>query len=118
MNRAVEAAGRLKDKMGVGPAIYNIRYIKPLDVELLEEICAGFSEVVTIEDGSIVGGLHGAVAEYVSQNHIGVKVTPIAIPDRYLSQGTQNELRDECGLTTDRIYELLEQKMRKIVKKD
>ena len=118
VNRAVEAAGRLKDKMGVGPAIYNIRYIKPLDVELLEEICAGFSEVVTIEDGSIVGGLHGAVAEYVSQNHIGVKVTPIAIPDRYLSQGTQNELRDECGLTTDRIYELLEQKMKKIVKKD
>ena len=118
VNRAVEAAGRLKDKMGVGPAIYNIRYIKPLDVELLEEICAGFSEVVTIEDGSIVGGLHGAVAEYVSQNHIGVKVTPIAIPDRYLSQGTQNELRDECGLTTDRIYELLEQKMKKIAKKD
>ena len=118
VNRAVEAAGRLKDKMGVSPAIYNIRYIKPLDVELLEEICAGFSEVVTIEDGSIVGGLHGAVAEYVSQNHIGVKVTPIAIPDRYLSQGTQNELRDECGLTTDRIYELLEQKMKKIVKKD
>ena len=118
VNRAVEAAGRLKDKMGVSPAIYNIRYIKPLDVELLEEICAGFSEVVTIEDGSIVGGLHGAVAEYVSQNHIGVKVTPIAIPDRYLSQGTQNELRDECGLTTDRIYELLEQKMKKIAKKD
>ena len=118
VNRAVEAAGRLKGKMGVSPAIYNIRYIKPLDVELLEEICAGFSEVVTIEDGSIVGGLHGAVAEYVSQNHIGVKVTPIAIPDRYLSQGTQNELRDECGLTTDRIYELLEQKMKKIAKKD
>ena len=118
VNRAVEAASRLKGKMGVSPAIYNIRYIKPLDVELLEEICAGFSEVVTIEDGSIVGGLHGAVAEYVSQNHIGVRVTPVAIPDRYLSQGTQNELRDECGLTTDRIYELLEPKMKKIAKKD
>jgi 1-deoxy-D-xylulose-5-phosphate synthase len=116
--RAKEAAEKILAEKGWNPAIYNIRYIKPLDVELLEEICAGFSEVVTIEDGSIVGGLHGAVAEYVSQNHIGVKVTPIAIPDRYLSQGTQNELRDECGLTTDRIYELLEQKMKKIAKKD
>ena len=45
-------------------------------------------------------------------------MTPIAIPDRYLSQGTQDELRDECGLTTARIVELLEEKMKKISKKD
>ena len=118
VNRAVEAAKELKDKTGSCPAIYNIRYIKPIDEEMLEEICGRFSEIVTIEDGSIVGGLYGSVAEYVSCHHKGVYVTPVAIPDRYLSQGTQDELRDECGLTTARIRELLEEKMKKISKKD
>ena len=118
VNRAVEAAKELKDKTGSCPAIYNIRYIKPIDEEMLEEICGRFSEIVTIEDGSIVGGLYGSVAEYVSCHHKGVYVTPIAIPDRYLSQGTQDELRDECGLTTARIRKLLEEKMKKISKKD
>ena len=118
VNRAVEAAKELKDKTGFCPAIYNIRYIKPIDEEMLEEICGRFCEIVTIEDGSIVGGLYGSVAEYVSCHHKGVYVTPIAIPDRYLSQGTQDELRDECGLTTARIRELLEEKMKKISKKD
>ena len=118
VNRAVEAAKELKDKTGSCPAIYNIRYIKPIDEEMLEEICGRFSEIVTIEDGSIVGGLYGGVAEYVSCHHKGVYVTPIAIPDRYLSQGTQDELRDECGLTTARIREFLEEKMKKISKKD
>ena len=118
VNRALEAAKELKDKTDSCPAIYNIRYIKPIDQELLEGICERFSEIVTIEDGCVVGGLYGSVAEYVSQHHKGVSVTPIAIPDRYLSQGTQNELRDECGLTTERIGELLGEKMKKISKKD
>lgn len=117
-NRAVEAAEKLKAKTGVSPAIYNIRYIKPIDQEMLEEMCGRFNEIVTIEDGSIVGGLYGSVAEYVSQRHSGVSVTPIAIPDRYLSQGTQEELRDECGLTAMRIEAVLGEKMKKISKKD
>ena len=118
VNRAIEAAEILKNRTGICPAIYNIRYIKPLDVEILDQICGKFDEIVTIEDGCIVGGLYGSVAEYVSRYHKEVSVTPIAIPDRYLSQGTQDELRDECGLTTARIVELLEEKMKKISKKD
>ncbi len=118
VNRAIEAAEILKDRTGICPAIYNIRYIKPLDIEMLDQICGKFDEIVTIEDGCIVGGLYGSVAEYVSRHHKEVSVTPIAIPDRYLSQGTQDELRDECGLTTARIVELLEEKMKKISKKD
>ena len=118
VNRAIEAAEILKNRTGICPAIYNIRYIKPLDIEMLGQICGKFDEIVTIEDGCIVGGLYGSVAEYVSRHHKEVSVTPIAIPDRYLSQGTQDELRDECGLTTARIVELLEEKMKKISKKD
>ena len=117
-NRAVEAAREYKDNVGICPAVYNIRYVKPIDEEMLEEICGRFSEIITVEDGCVNGGLYGAVAEYVSMRHPGITVTPIAIPDRYLSQGTQEELRDECGLTAARIYEALDRKMKKISKKD
>lgn len=117
-NRAVEAAEKIRKKTGKSPAIYNIRYIKPVDEEMLAEICSGFSEIITIEDGCIVGGLYGCVAEYVSRHEKPIPITPIAIPDRYLSQGTQEELREECGLTTDRICEVFENKMKKISKKD
>ena len=113
VNRALEAAQKIKEQTGISPAVYNIRYIKPIDQQMLEEICSRFDEIVTIEDATVIGGLYGAVAEYVSQHHKGVCVTPIAIPDRYLSQGTQEELRDECGLTEQRIRALLEKKMKK-----
>ncbi len=104
-NRALEAAYEIKKNEGWNPAVYNIRYIKPLDGEMMKEIASGFSTVITVEDGSVIGGLHGAVAEYMSEFAPGVSVIPIAIPDIYLSQGTQKELREECGLTKDGIME-------------
>ena len=117
-HRAVKAADEVYRNTGKRPAIYNIRYIKPLDESLLEDICGKFDEIVTVEDGCVNGGLYGAVAEYVSKCHKHVCVTPIAIPDRYLSQGSQEELRDECGLTVGRLKEVLENKIKKISKKD
>ena len=117
-NRAVEAAEMIKEKTGHCPSIYNIRYIKPVDEGTLEEVCRDFSEIVTIEDGCIIGGLYGCVAEYVSRQERQIRVSPIAIPDRYLSQGTQEELRRECSLTTETIAEVLEEKMKKYQKKD
>ena len=101
--RAVEAAQEFKSTAGWNPSIYNIRYIKPIDTDLLDKICTECEEIITIEDGTIIGGLHGAVAEYVSANHPSVKVSPVGIPDRYISQGTQKELREECGLTKEEI---------------
>lgn len=117
-NRAVEAAEEIKGRTGKSPAIYNIRYIKPVDEKLLEEVCRKFKRIITIEDGTIVGGLFGCIAEYISRNGENTPITPIAIPDRYLSQGTQEELREECGLTTKKIAETIEEEMKKISKKD
>ncbi len=118
VNRAVEAAAAVREMTGKSPAIYNIRYIKPVDASLLEEVCRDYDEIITIEDGTVIGGLYGAVAEYASQQEKRVVVTPIAIPDRYLSQGTQEQLREECGMTTEALRILFEKKMKKILKKD
>ena len=102
--RAVEAAERIKAEKGWNPTIYNIRYIKPLDAQLVKDACSRHDRLVTIEDGTLVGGLYGAVSEFVSAMESPIPVKGIGIPDRYISQGTQTELRQECGLTTDEIF--------------
>ena len=116
--RALEAAEKLKEETGWSPAIYNIRYIKPIDTALLEEAYAGYDRIVTIEDGTVVGGLYGAVAEFVASKDLPKPVRAVGIPDRYISQGTQSELRSECGLTTDEIFKVFCEENEKILKKD
>ena len=66
-NRVAEVAEDIRNKTGWNPAVYNIRYIKPIDTDLLKSINEKFSSVITVEDGTVVGGLHGAVAEYMSR---------------------------------------------------
>ena len=106
--RAMEAADLLKvSGADWNPSIYNIRYIKPLDTDLLDEACRRHSVVVTVEDGTVIGGLHGAVAEYVAEHHPSVRVVPVGIPDRYIGQATQQQQREECGLTASRIKEVI-----------
>lgn len=107
--RAVEAAERIKAEKGWNPTIYNIRYIKPLDQNIMKAVCAGYDRVVTIEDGSLVGGLYGAVTEYISSQERPIPVKGVGIPDRYISQGTQEELREECGLTLDEILRVFQE---------
>ena len=116
--RALEAAEKFKEEAGWSPAIYNIRYIKPIDTALLEEAYAGYDRIVTIEDGTVIGGLYGAVAEFVASKDTTKPVRAVGIPDRYISQGTQNELRSECGLTTDEIFKVFCEENEKILKKD
>ena len=117
-NRAVEAAERIKKEKGWNPTIYNIRYIKPLDTALLDEASSAHSRMVTVEDGCVTGGLHAAVTEYLSSGKHPMPVTAVGIPDRYISQGTQDELRAECGLTEEGLLRLFEEEKQKIFKKD
>lgn len=116
--RAMEAAEKIKEETGWNPSIYNIRYIKPIDEDILSEIGQKHSKVITIEDGCTVGGLHGAVAEFMSALASPVPVRAVGIPDRYISQGTQEELREECGLTASQIQKCLIEEFEKIHKKD
>ena len=117
-NRAVEAAVATRERTGWNPSIYNIRYIKPLDTTLLSEICRDYSRIITVEEGCITGGLYGAVAEFASSQEDPKPIKAVAIPDRYLSQGTQQELREECGLTTQELEKVFESEFEKISKKD
>ena len=110
-NRAYEAASRLREETGENPAVYNIRYIKPLDEELLTGISEKFRRIVTIEDGCVKGGLFGAVSEFTASRGLDIKVTGLGIPDRFIGQGTQKELRAECGYDAEGIYRTLKASM-------
>ena len=117
VNRAVEAAERIKEETGWNPSIYNIRYIKPIDEDILSKIAAEYDTVVTVEDGTVLGGLYGAVSEYMCALENSPVVEGVGIPDRYISQGTQEELRAECGLTSDALYAAFYRFFEKISKK-
>ncbi len=117
-NRAVEAALRMKKETGWNPSIYNIRYIKPLDKSIMQTVAESYARVITIEDGCIMGGLYGAVTEYISAGENPIPVRAVGIPDRYISQGTQEELKEECGLTSGEIYKVLTEEREKFSKKN
>ena len=108
--RAVEAAADIEAETGWKPSIYNIRYIKPIDQDLLRHIAEEYDSIVTIEDGTVLGGLFGAVSEYMAYHGYLIPIRPIGIPDRYISQGTQKELREECGLSSEHIKTVILQK--------
>ena len=116
-NRAVEAASRLKEETGWNPSIYNIRYVKPVDKALLAEVASNYDHVITVEDGTLLGGLYGAVTEYMSAQEQAPVVKGVGIPDRYISQGTQTALREECGLTTGALYKTFYGFFEKMLKK-
>ncbi len=102
-NRAVEAAERLRKETGTGPAIFNAIFLKPFDTGILEE-ASGFGQIVTLEEGSLKGGLFSEVSEYVASRGLDITVTGIGLPDRFIHQATVGQQRKDCGLDTDRIY--------------
>lgn len=102
-NRAVEAAVRLRKETGTGPAIFNVIFLKPFDPAILEE-AGHFERIVTLEDGSLKGGLFSEVSEYVASRGLDIEVRGIGIPDRFIGQDSVTRQRENCGLTAERIY--------------
>lgn len=87
-------------------SVVNMRFVKPLDENLLDKICQKENVVlVTLEENSIIGGLFSAVSEYILKNNYKVKVFPIALPDRFITFGDRNRLEEEVGLTEEKILQ-------------
>lgn len=116
--RALEAAVRLKSETGTNPAVYNIRYIKPVDTDMLEEAGDKFHTIVTIEDGVTAGGLYGEICEYFAGRDYRPKIVCLGVPDRFIEQGTQSQEKKECGFDPDGIYMKISEEMQKSYKKD
>ena len=116
-NRAAEAGAEYRDKTGKSPLIYNIRYIKPLDEDMMQEIFDRCDSIITIEDGCLAGGLYGEIAEYAAAHGRLIRIKGIGVPDRFISQGSQSELRKECLLDREDILDTIAKEMQEVRKK-
>lgn len=79
------------------PAHYDMRFVKPLDEPMLHEIASRYNKIITVEDGTIVGGFGSAVLEFMAANGYTPEVKMLGIPDRIVEHGKPEELHRECG---------------------
>ena len=102
-NSALVAAEQLQ-KEGLSVAVYDMRYLKPIDTQLLDEIFnRGFRRLVTLEDGVKKGGLGSAVLEYYASVGKTLPITQLGLPDSFVSHGTVAQLQRDCGIDVDGI---------------
>ncbi|MEX2397943.1 MAG: transketolase C-terminal domain-containing protein, partial [Balneolales bacterium] len=99
---AIQAADSLAEE-GINVGHYNMRFVKPLDTELIDQITHKYTHIITIEDGTRHGGFGSAVAEYTSEKDIRPKFSILGVPDQIIEHGTQEELHKETGLDADGI---------------
>ena len=104
-NRALEAAKRHKTDYWTCPSVYDMRWLKPIDAAILEEV-AGYKAIVTLEEGSLKGGLFGAVSEYFAGRPDAPVIKGVGIPDRFVSQATRAQQLEDCGLDTESLFDL------------
>ena len=99
-NDAIKAAQEL-EQQGISAAVYDMRFLKPLDTNLLDNIASqGFRRIITIEDGIRTGGFGEAVEAYLAENYptLAGKIRILAIPDHFITHGTIAQLKHDCGI--------------------
>ena len=79
-------------------AHYDFSFVKPLDEKALHEIFKKFENIITIEDGTIIGGFGSGILEFAAQNNYHNSIKTLGIPDKFIEQGTVNQLQECCGI--------------------
>ncbi len=95
-NMASQALDQLQ-KEGLSGAHYDLRFVKPLDEAMLHEVFKNFSKVITIEDGTIMGGAGSAILEFMADHLYQSEVIRMGMPDQYIEHGEPHELYAECN---------------------
>ncbi|MFN3404554.1 MAG: 1-deoxy-D-xylulose-5-phosphate synthase [Cytophagaceae bacterium] len=103
-NYAVEACETLKEE-DIHPAHFDMRFVKPIDEDLLHKVFSKFKKIITVEDGCLPGGFGSTVLEFMADNHYSARVVRLGIPDRIIEHGEQPELHRECGYDAKAITE-------------
>ncbi|MBQ2878992.1 MAG: 1-deoxy-D-xylulose-5-phosphate synthase [Bacteroidaceae bacterium] len=103
MQRVVEQAS----EQGISVAHYDMRFLKPIDQEILHAIGKKFNKIVTIEDACVTGGLGSAVVEFMAANDYTPTIRCIGIPDKFVEHGTTDELYKICGMDNDTVLDTI-----------
>lgn len=101
-NYATEVCEKL-EKQNIRVAHFDMRFVKPIDEQLLHEVFTNYKKVITIEDGCIQGGFGSAVLEFMADHNYQAEVKRLGIPDQIVEHGEQIELHNECGFDPEHI---------------
>ena len=110
-NFVAAAAAELAND-GIAPAHYDLRFVKPLDEALLHEVFKSYKKIVTVEDGTVVGGFGSAILEFMNAHGYAAHVTILGIPDRVVDHGPQKKLYAECGYDSLAIAKAVQELLR------
>lgn len=105
--KAQKAIERIESETNLSIAHYDLRFVKPLDKEMLDSIGKNFRKIITIEDGVLSGGAGSAVMEFMSDNGYNVDIKRLGIKNRFVQHGAVNELYKICGLDEESIYQFI-----------
>ncbi|GHT11984.1 1-deoxy-D-xylulose-5-phosphate synthase [Bacteroidia bacterium] len=105
-NIAAEAVEKAKES-GIDAAHYDMIYLKPIDEELLHEVGKNFRRIITVENGTIKGGLGTAVMEFMMENGYSPQIRRIGVPDQFIEHGTIPQLYHLCGMDAESITKAL-----------
>lgn len=101
-NFAQDAIASLKE-FGASVAHYDMRFVKPIDENMLHEVFSKFDKIITVEDGCLMGGFGTAVLEFMADQKYKAEVIRLGIPDEFIHHGTQKELYEDAGFDTKSI---------------
>lgn len=105
--KAQKAIERIESETNLSIAHYDLRFVKPLDREMLDSIGRNFRKIITIEDGVLSGGAGSAVMEFMSDNGYNVGIKRLGIKNCFVQHGAVNELYRICGLDEESIYQFI-----------
>ena len=106
---ALEAA-EAAEKEGISVAVYDLRYAKPFDTELILEVGKRFDKIITVEDGALRGGVGEAITKYLADNNLCKSIKSLGIADNFVEQGTPAELYSLCGYDSEGILKAIFEK--------
>jgi 1-deoxy-D-xylulose-5-phosphate synthase len=113
MVQTAYAASLRLQETGLNPWVVNMRFVKPLDNELLEKICSATDRIVCLEDNAASGGFGSAVLEWIhAHGYHGCRVQLVGLPDRFIEHGALPQLFRLAGLDTESVVGRIEQFMR------
>lgn len=112
-NNVIKAVAQLRER-GVEVGHYDMIYLKPLDTELLAEAASRYRHLITVEDGTVVGGLGSAVAEWLAEQHSDCRLTRLGVNDRFIDQGTVAQQQAECGYDVDAIVKAIDDALKEL----
>lgn len=108
-NLAADVIAELEKETTASIAHYDLRFLKPLDTQLLNEIGKSFDKIITIEDGALMGGMGTAILEYMEDNGWNPRIKRLGLPDQFVPHGSPNELYRLVGLDKDSIKQAVRQ---------